>query len=49
MSETEKIKLYEVANKTPLMIANLNKIIGTDNDQWKALPELLVKIMMISM
>lgn len=49
MSETEKIALYEVSDNTPLMIANLNKIIGTDNDQWKALPELLVKIMMISM
>lgn len=49
MSETERTKLYEVANKTPLMIANLNRIIGTDNDQWKTLPELLVKIMMISM
>ena len=49
LSETERIKLYEVANKTPLMIANLNRIIGTDNDQWRALPELLVKIMMISM
>jgi len=49
MSETERTKLYEVANKTPLMIANLNRIIGMDNDQWKTLPELLVKIMMISM
>lgn len=48
MSETERINLYEVADNTPLMIANLNKIIGTDNDQWKVLPELLVKIMMIS-
>ncbi len=49
MSETERINLYEVADNTPLMIANLNKIIGTDNDQWKVLPELLVKIMMVSM
>lgn len=49
MSETERTKLYEVANKTPLMIANLNRIIGTGNDQWKALPELLLKVMMISM
>lgn len=49
MSEAERVKLCEVANNTPLMIANINKIIGTDNDQWKVLPELLVKIMMASM
>lgn len=48
MSETERVKLYEIADNTPLMIANLNKIIGTDNDQWQVLPELLVKIMMTS-
>lgn len=49
MSETERVKLYEIADNTPLMIANLNKIIGTDNDQWQVLPELLVKLMMASM
>lgn len=48
MSETERIKLYEVANNTPLMIANLNKIIGTDNDQWQVLPGALIKIMLTS-
>lgn len=49
LSDMERVKLYEIANDTPLMIANLNKIIGTDNDQWKVLPELLVKMMMASM
>lgn len=48
MSETERIKLYEVANNTPLMIANLNKIIGTGNDQWQVLPGVLIKIMFTS-
>lgn len=48
MSETERIRLYEVANNTPLMIANLNKIIGTDNDQWPVLPGVLIKIMLTS-
>ena len=48
MSETERIKLYEVANNTPLMIANLNKIIGTENDQWQVLPGVLIKIMLTS-
>ncbi len=48
MSETERIKLYEVANNTPLMMANLNRIIGTDNDQWQVLPGVLIKIMLTS-
>lgn len=48
MSETERIKLYEVANNTPLMIANLNKIIGIENDQWQVLPGVLIKIMLTS-
>lgn len=48
ISETERIKLYEVANNTPLMIANLNKIIGTENDQWQVLPGVLIKIMLTS-
>ena len=48
MSETERIKLYEAANNTPLMIANLNKIIGTENDQWQVLPGVLIKIMLTS-
>lgn len=48
MSETEKIQLYEVANNTPLMISNLNKIIGTENDQWQVLPGVLIKIMLTS-
>lgn len=48
MSEIERIKLYEVANNTPLMIANLNKIIGTGNDQWQVLPGVLIKIMLTS-
>lgn len=48
MSETERIRLYEVANNTPLMIANLNKIIGTGNDQWPVLPGVLIKIMLTS-
>ena len=48
MSETERIKLYEVANNTPLMISNLNKIIGTENDQWQVLPGVLIKIMLTS-
>lgn len=48
MSETERIRLYEVANNTPLMIANLNRIIGTDNDQWPVLPGVLIKIMLTS-
>ena len=48
MSETESLKLYEVANNTPLMISNLNKIIGTGNDQWQVLPEVLIKIMLTS-
>ena len=46
MSETERIKLYEFANNTPLMISNLNKNIGTDNDQWPVLPGVLIKIML---
>lgn len=48
MSETERIKLYEVANNTPLMIAKLNKTAGTDNDQWRVLPGVLIKIMLTS-
>ena len=48
MSETERIKLYEVANNTPLMIAKLNKTAGTDNDQWQVLPGVLIKIMLTS-
>lgn len=48
MSETERIKLYEVANNTPSMIANLNRIIGTENDQWQVLPGVLIKIMLTS-
>ncbi|MBD9293020.1 MAG: hypothetical protein EGS78_00140 [Bacteroidales bacterium] len=48
MSETERIKLYEVANNTPLMIAKLNKTAGTDNDQWQVLPRVLIKIMLTS-
>lgn len=30
------------------MIANLNKIIGTENDQWQVLPGVLIKIMLTS-
>lgn len=48
MSETERIKLYEVANNTPLMIAKLNKTAGTGNDQWQVLPGVLIKIMLTS-
>lgn len=48
MSETERIKLYEVANNIPLMIAKLNKTAGTDNDQWQVLPGVLIKIMLTS-
>ena len=48
MSETERIKLYDVANNTPLMISNLNKIIGTENGQWQVLPGVLIKIMLTS-
>jgi len=30
------------------MIAKLNKTAGTDNDQWRVLPGVLIKIMLTS-
>lgn len=48
LSDTEKTKLYEIADQTPHMIAKLNRTIRTDNDQWQVLPGLLVKITLTS-
>lgn len=48
LSDDEKAALHEVAGLTPAMIARLNQVIGTDNDQWQTLPGLLIKIMLAS-
>lgn len=48
LSDGEKATLHEVAGLTPAMIARLNQVIGTDNDQWQTLPGLLIKIMLAS-
>lgn len=48
LSDGEKAALHEVAGLTPAMIARLNQVIGTDNDQWQTLPGLLIKIMLAS-
>lgn len=48
LSDKERASLYNVAEQMPSMMAKLNKIIGTDNDQWETLPELLIKVMITS-
>ena len=48
LSDDEKAALHEVAGLTPAMLARLNQVIGTDNDQWQTLPGLLIKIMLAS-
>ena len=48
LSDMERGTLHAVADRTPQMISNLNKIIGTDNDQWQVLPGVLIKIMLTS-
>lgn len=48
LSDMERTTLHAVADRTPQMISNLNKIIGTDNDQWQVLPGVLIKIMLTS-
>lgn len=48
LSDMERATLHAVADRTPQMISNLNKIIGTENDQWQVLPEVLIKIMLTS-
>lgn len=48
LSDMERATLHAVADRTPQMISNLNKIIGTDNDQWQVLPGVLIKIMLTS-
>lgn len=48
LSDKERTILYDAAEQMPSMMARLNKIIGTDNDQWKTLPELLVRVMITS-
>ena len=48
LSDKERASLYDVAEQMPSMMAKLNKIIGTDNDQWETLPELLIKVMITS-
>ena len=48
LSDKGKVSLYGMAEQMPSMMAKLNRIIGTDNDQWKTLPKLLVKVMITS-
>lgn len=48
LSDNEKDTLHGVAEQMPSMMSGLNKIIGTDNDQWETLPELLIKVMITS-
>ena len=48
LSDMERTTLHAVADRTPQMIAKLNKIVGTDNDQWQVLPGVLIKIMLTS-
>lgn len=48
MSDEEWTALYETADQTPVLIAGLNKIIGTDSDQCQILPGLLVKLTLAS-
>ena len=48
LSDKERVSLHGVAEQMPSMIARLNKIIGTDNDQWETLPELFIKTMITS-
>ena len=48
LSDMERATLHAVADRTPQMISNLNKIIRTDNDQWQVLPGVLIKIMLTS-
>ena len=48
LSDMERTTLHAVADRTPQMIAKLNKTAGTGNDQWQVLPEVLIKIMLTS-
>lgn len=48
LSDKERESLHGVAEQMPSMMARLNKIIGTGNDQWETLPELLIKVMITS-
>ena len=48
LSDMERTTLHAVADRTPQMIAKLNRTAGTDNDQWKVLPGVLIKIMLTS-
>ena len=48
LSDKERVSLHGVAEQMPSMMSGLNKIIGTDNDQWEILPELLIKAMITS-
>ena len=48
LSDMERATLHAVADRTPQMISNLNKILGTENDQWQVLPGVLIKIMLTS-
>lgn len=48
LSDMERTTLHTVADRTPQMIAKLNKTAGTDNDQWQVLPGVLIKIMLTS-
>lgn len=48
MSDAERETLYEVAGQTPSLIASLDRISGMDDDRWKTLPELAIRIMIES-
>ena len=48
LCDMERTTLDAVAERTPQMIAKLNKTAGTDNDQWQVLPGVLIKIMLTS-
>ena len=48
LSDMERTTLHAVADRTPQLIAKLNKTAGTGNDQWQVLPEVLIKIMLTS-
>lgn len=48
MSNEEGTALHEAADRTPVLIAGLNRITGTDSDRCQMLPSLLIKLTLAS-
>lgn len=48
LSDQERAVLHNAAVQMPSIMTKLDRIIGTDNDQRKTLPELLIKVMITS-